>query len=235
MSPLLTFISDESLLSASKKLIDAVTIAHEHAGDNPYRNVIDPFSALFDAAYHGISLEDWMDQEIVRQVQKSLQNALGEFHQNILGSMPGWRNAQRGGSYDVINTDLKLIAEIKNKHNTMNSRSSLSVYDNLHRHLDYGLESYKAYLVAIIPASPELYETPFTPSERGQRRQERDDIVKIDGQSFYNLASGEPDALRQLYQVLPEILGRMLENGSARISGSPLFSDLFNRAFGLLQ
>lgn len=229
---LLPFISDEDLYRATKTLVDAALTAEKKVDKDPYRNVVDPFSALVDAARQHISVGDWMEQEKSRQIQKAFSNALGDFHQDILGYMPGWENAGRGGSYDVKNTGLKVIAEVKNKHNTMNARSAISVYDNLQRHLDYSESQVeKAYLVEIVPKYPRAYESPFAPSERGTKRPARPDIVKIDGKSFYGLASGDPDALRKLYDALPEVLGEILRMPAPGLSASPVFVELFDKAY----
>jgi hypothetical protein len=145
--------------------------------------------------------------------------------------MPDWENAGRGGSYDVRNTGKKIIAEIKNKHNTMNARSSLSVYDNLQRHIDYSEDKIDtAFLVEIVPKYPKPYQVPFTPSERGTRRPARNDILRIDGQSFYELATGYPDALKALYETLPYILEKILKTPSTKFKGST-FEELFKRVY----
>ena len=155
---LLSFISNRELLKHTMNLIDAAKRAAVEVEENPYRNVIDPFSSLIDAARQGMSTEEWMSQEKARQTQKAFQNAVGDFHQDILGSMPGWVNAGRGGSFDVSNLELKIIAEIKNKHNTMNAGAQLKVYDNLAGYLDFGRsDTKKAYVVQIIPEKPKPY------------------------------------------------------------------------------
>ncbi|HSX15404.1 MAG TPA: Eco47II family restriction endonuclease [Candidatus Saccharimonadales bacterium] len=229
---LLPFISDEDLYRATRTLVDATFAAEKKVAANPYRNVIDPFSALVDAARQHIDIEAWMEQEKSRQIQKAFSNALGDFHQDILGAMPGWENAGRGGSYDVKNEELQVIAEVKNKHNTMNARSAISVYDNLQKHLDYSESRVKkAYLAEIVPKKPKPYELPFAPSERGTKRPARPDIVKTDGKSFYALASGDPDALRKLYDALPEVLGEILRVPAPGLSASPVFKELFDRAY----
>jgi len=228
----LTFISDEDLYTATKMLVNAALNAQKSVDKNPYRNVIDPFSALVDAARQTITTEEWMLQEKSRQVQKAFQNALGDFHQTILGAMQGWKDAGKGGSYDVINVEKAIIAEVKNKYNTMNARSALSVYDNLSRHLDYSEAAItKAYLVEIIPKTPKPYEVSFAPSERGTSRPARKDILKMDGDSFYELASGEKDALQSLYNVLPEILEELLDVTAEELTSSKTFDELFDRVY----
>ncbi|MBP7857957.1 MAG: Eco47II family restriction endonuclease [Candidatus Saccharimonadales bacterium] len=229
---LLPFLSDDHLYYATQKLLDAACRAEKGVERNPYRNVIDPFSALVDCARQKISTDDWMKQEKARQVQKGMQNALGEFHQDILGFMKGWKNGGKGGSYDVIHQERKIIAEVKNKYNTMNARSALSVYDSLSRHLDYsGNAITTAYVVEIIPKHPQPYITPFRPTERGTPRPQREDILRIDGQSFYTLASGDDTALEQLYGVLPSVLANMLGLSKQAIVDEHVYWDMFQRAY----
>ncbi len=228
---LLAFIKDGDLYTSANRLLEAAKHAAEHVDTNPYRNVIDPFSALVDAARQKISLEKWMGQEKARQTQKGFQNALGDFHQDVLGFMPGWENMGRGGNIDIRNVEKKIIAEVKNKHNTMNARSAINVYDNLAGYIDFNDKSLKAYLVEIIPKKTKPYELPFIPSERGTQRQRRDNLVKVDGRSFYALASGDKLALDKLYKVLPKVLGDIMRLDPVALSGSEDFKDLFERAY----
>lgn len=229
---LLPFMTDEEFLRATRSLLEAARRTEQRVDANPYRNVIDPFSALVDAARQRISTEEWMSQEKARQVQKGMQNALGDFHQDVLGSVQGWENGGRGGSYDVISHSLGVIAEIKNKFNTMNARSALSVYDNLSRHLDYSSSGIrKAYLVEIIPKNPLSYEVPFHPSERGTSRPERPDIVRIDGKSFYALVSGDERALEKVYLALPVAISLILGIPPETIIDENVFLNLFERVY----
>lgn len=227
----LPFISDENLIKFTRELVDAAIKSQDTVERNPYKNVIDPFSALIDAARQKISLDEWMEQEKSRQVQKAFQNAVGTFHQSILGSMPGWNDSGAGGSYDVINDEKRIIAEIKNKYNTMSSGQQIAVYDKLARWLDYGKKGYTAYVVDVVPKSPRPYLQPFVPSERGVRRQTRDNLLRIDGRSFYALASGQNDAIDQLYKVLPKVLEDILDIDDSQITDSEEFSVLFTKAY----
>jgi len=228
---ILDFISDEQLIYHTRKLVDAAKHAEVIVEKNPYKNVIDPFSALIDAARQNISLETWMTQEKARQIQKSFQNAIGEFHQQILGSINGWSNSGKGGSYDVINEDKKIIAEVKNKYNTMNSSSALNAYDKMAHWLDYGKDGYEAFIVEIVPENPRPYSIPFTPSERKVKRQTRENLRRIDGRSFYALATGMPDAIDLLYAALPSVLNDILGIAESQLTNSSAFNELFSRVY----
>jgi hypothetical protein len=228
---LLPFIDNESLYSHARKLVEAVQNATDRADRNLHRNVVDPFSALVDAIRQGVTLSEWFDQERSRQIQKSLQNAIGTFHQDVIGSIYEWENTGSGGSYDARCESKRIIAEIKNKYNTMNSGSQLAVYDKLSKHLDYGDRGFKAYLVEIVPKSPEPYEIPFHPTERGTSRPVRNDILRIDGKSFYAIATGDPHALKKLYDVMPLVLAELFGREVANIDTRE-FSGLFSRVYG---
>ncbi|HEY8992951.1 MAG TPA: Eco47II family restriction endonuclease [Candidatus Microsaccharimonas sp.] len=227
----LPFISDEDLIKHTKELVDAAVNAAKKVEKNPYKNVIDPFSALVDAARQAVSIDEWMEQEKSRQIQKSFQNAVGEFHQHILGSVPGWEDLAVGGGYDVINEERKIIAEIKNKHNTMNAGASRSVYDTMSSFLDYGKKDFTAYVVDIVPKSPSPYIIQFAPSVRGVRLPSRDNLLRTDGRSFYALVTGYPDAIDQLYKALPWILSDILKVDDKILTGTDDFNIIFDKAY----
>ena len=225
------YISDDLLLVYVKEVLAAAKVADTN--ENIHKNVIDPFSALFDAMRQDIPLDKWLAQEKMRQTQKSLQNALGDFHHKVIGHMPGWEYLATGGGYDVKCVSKKIIAEIKNKFNTMNSGKSLEVYDTLSKYLDYDRthKNYTAYIVHIVPRAPEGYDRPFVPSDRGTQRRERGDIRVIDGRSFYEKATGNANALRNLYLRLPDILAKITGSHPEKTLNSPTFKELFERAY----
>lgn len=229
----LSFIDDNKLEEFARNLLQKIQTAAEKQESYLYKNVLDPFSAAFDAFRQKITLAQWLEQEKSRQIQKTLQNYIGDFHQNIIGEMPGWENLKVGKSIDLRNREKKIIAEIKNKYNTMNSSSALAIYDKLQRHLDYD-ESYKgftAYCVVIIPKSPRSLNITFHPSERGTNRPERENIRIIDGKSFYEIASGDSDALKKIYIRLALILCKITGTPPKELIKGNLLEDLFKRAY----
>jgi hypothetical protein len=227
--PILPFIRDDDLKKYTKEVLDKTRIAEADAQAKIYSNVVDPFSAIFDAMPHNLSIDEWMVQERSRQIQKTLQNALGDFHQNILGSVTGWHNAGRGGSFDIENREKMIIAELKNKHNTINSSSAEALYLKLANHLRYSEKKYTAYVVFIIPKLSEQYNTRWSPNKKTMAL--REDIRRIDGYSFYALASGYDNALKMLYEALPSVIGEIVGVSRDRVTMSRLYLDLFQRAY----
>lgn len=231
--PLLPFISDENLIKNVKWVLSFAEKASEEEGKEFYKNAVDPFSAVFDAARQDIPLGKWVELEKVRQGQKALQNRLGDFHQAILGSMPGWVNLEKGHLIDIKNEQKKTIAEVKNKFNTTKGSDKIQIYDNLKYALENTYPGYMAYYVEVIPKNRQIYDKPFTPSDNktSTRRPANERIHVIDGKSFYSLASGNPNALRMLYDVLPTVIGQVLSRQTERIVKDSLFSTFFEQTY----
>lgn len=227
----LEFISNEDLERHTREVIDKSQRAAESAAKDLHKNVIDPFSALFDSARQGITVDQWIEQEKARQVQKTLQNALGAFHQKIIGSIDGWHDTGAGGSFDVENKEKKIIAEIKNKHNTMNASSSADVYQKLASHLRFSHKDHTAYLVDIVPKTPKPYDKEWSPNQGITLL--REDIRRIDGRSFYALATGRENALNELYNALPLVIEQILGAKARKVDNTKEFAALFERAYSL--
>lgn len=99
----LPFIEDSILVSAVEKVLFITSDSRDRAEEKLFRNVVDPFSALFDVLTQNIPLSEWFEQEKSRQTQKTMQNAIGEFHQEILGGMDGWEDLGTGEILDICN------------------------------------------------------------------------------------------------------------------------------------
>ncbi len=231
---LLSFISNEKLFHAVEKIITKAKKSKREDKDI-YKNAIDPFSALFDASLAGISLKDWLEVERTRQVQKSLQNTIGEFHEEIIGSMPGWERLLVGHIIDVVNPEKKIIAELKNKWNTTKGSDKVVLYNSLSMELKSEQYSgYTGYYVEVIPEKGKTYDKPFMPSDHTKhiRKPENQRIRIIDGKSFYALASGDPLALQKLYKILPRVIAEIENSPSiADYSSEELFHILFGKAY----
>ncbi|MFA6215104.1 MAG: Eco47II family restriction endonuclease [Patescibacteria group bacterium] len=205
----LKFISDKNLIFAVGRVVKIIETAEHEAGNNLHKNVIDPFSALFHGVTHAITYKEWIEQEKARQSQKTMQNAIGDFHQEILGAIPGWKNLGAGGGLDVASDSMKIIAEVKNKFNTTKGNHKVEIYDAIKSKLK--TEKYNdfiGYYVEIIPQGKNMYDKPFTPPDNKtkKRRPNVKNIRVVDGISFYALATGRKHALQELFEALSHIL-----------------------------
>jgi hypothetical protein len=232
-SPILPYISDEDLIAQTRKVIEAAIAANASPDDSLYSNVVDPFSAIFDTLMQNEPLTIWLKKERVRQIQKTIQNALGTFHQEILGCIPGWRSLGVGAIVDLVNEERKIVAEVKNKHNTTKGKDKKGIYDDLAGVIENHYPGYTGYYVEVIPASREPYDKPFTPPDNTDhsRRASREDIRVIDGKSFYALASGYPNAIDLFYQALPVAIGQVMGKDASLAKDDDAFAELFYRAY----
>jgi hypothetical protein len=233
MTQRLPFITDEILIREVRKVLTIANNAAENADANLHRSKIDPFSAAFDSLRQLITITDWFEQEKARQIQKTMQNAIGNFHQAIIGNMTGWNDLGVGAVGDVKNDSKKIVAEIKNKSNTTKGNHKKVVYDDLKSLISTMYQGYTSYYVEIIPGSKRPYDKPFTPpdNETHTRRPENEKIRIIDGRSFYAIASGVPDGLELLYNALPEIIAEAMGVPDRAVDPDPMFKELFEKIY----
>ena len=124
---------------------------------------------------------------------RGMSNALGSFHQHILGSVDGWVNHDAG--YDLEATSHKVISEVKNKWNTMNSSNRRSVIGDLKTALRQKQRGWKAYLVHVIPKQPERYVLDLG-----------EGVYETDGATFYHIVTGHKNAIHDLMGYLCDAL-----------------------------
>ncbi|MBX2961019.1 MAG: Eco47II family restriction endonuclease [Cyclobacteriaceae bacterium] len=234
--PFLSWIDDASLKDAVSLILKKAKEAKENAEGNFGKNVVDPFSALFEIAGFSLDFETWHKSETTRQAQKTLQNHVGDFHQNILGAVNGWENMKKGQVIDLVSSEKKIIAEIKNKYNTISGGKLSDLYYSLNNLVMPKSSIYKnftAYYVAIIPKSPDRYDKPFTPSnkDKGEKCAANENIREIDGASFYTLVTGDPNGLENLFDVLPDVI-KICSDNKYIIKDKRKLKAFFSTAFG---
>ena len=82
----LSFISDEDLLQCIAELHNTYEQCQRaFTTTDFYKNKVDPIKFQFDMAFNGINDNDYIKAEITRQVDKTISNAIGDFHQRLLG------------------------------------------------------------------------------------------------------------------------------------------------------
>jgi len=113
----------------------------------------------------------------------------------------------------------------------MNSSTSEAVYTKMAEFLDGEKQNFVAYVVTVVPKNPVRFNKTFCPSVRGTRLPEREDIKIVDGATFYEIATGDTDALKKLYACLPAVINSILGNGEITETEKVKFNELFTRAF----
>ena len=142
----LSFITDEDLFAHVQETIKQYRFDINLGQFN--KNLIDPIKLTFDSKIYGKSIEQIVENETLRQIDKSNTNQIGYFHQNIFRYLTqDWVVPLKG--YDVINEDRNIFIEMKNKHNTMNAASSQKTYTKM-QHTILRNDKATCYLVEVI-------------------------------------------------------------------------------------
>ncbi|MEO6883047.1 MAG: Eco47II family restriction endonuclease [Bacteroidia bacterium] len=202
------FISDKHLLDCISKLHKAYLKAKNNVSKKSfYSNKVDTVKLVFDAKFNNINEENLIQAEILRQIDKSINNSIGTFHEEILGGIKNFSVGKLSG-FDIKAKDDTLFADIKNKHNTMNSSSAEALFQKLAHYAD----TYKkanCYWVQILAKTSfcELWKGEINGKEYSHSR-----VFKISGDRFYALLSRQDDALFQLYKVLPMAIKEYLNS-----------------------
>ncbi|MBN1117905.1 MAG: Eco47II family restriction endonuclease [Bacteroidales bacterium] len=202
------FITDEHLLTCIGNLHNAYLKAKNNiTKKNFYSNKVDTIKLTFDSKFNDIDGEKLIQSEILRQIDKSINNSIGTFHEQILGGIKGFEAGNLSG-YDIKATDNTLFADIKNKHNTMNSSAAEALFQKLKRYAD-DYKQAKCYWVQILAKGSfcELWSGDINGKEYSHSR-----VYKISGDQFYALLSGQQDAMFQLYKALPSAIKDYLKS-----------------------
>jgi hypothetical protein len=201
------FISDTHLLECIGNLHNSYLKAKENiTKDSFYSNKVDTIKLTFDAKFNEIDEEKLIEAEVLRQIDKSINNSIGTFHEQILGGIKGFEIGKLSG-FDIKAKNDTLFADIKNKHNTMNSSSAEALFQKLSKYADTYKKS-KCYWVQILAKNSfcDLWKGDINGKEYSHSR-----VYKISGDQFYALLSGESNAFFRLYKALPNAISDYLE------------------------
>lgn len=200
-------------------------------------NLIDPIKLIFDKSVYRTSWEEIVNNEIFRQRDKSSNNDIGYFHQNIFEYFKGCEVPQAG--WDVIyrNPDgitmpdgevvHTLYVEMKNKHNTMNSASSAKTYIKMQSQI---LDDDDCACLLVEAIAKKSQNAKWTTKVDGKNVQHRL-IRRVSMDQFYAILTGEEDAFYQMCMVLPEVIDSVVnEDSSVKVPHDTVIQELRNVA-----
>ncbi|MDQ7047785.1 MAG: Eco47II family restriction endonuclease [Sulfurovum sp.] len=206
----LSFISDSDLFNHVKETIEKYRFKITLKEFN--KNLIDPIKLTFDAKVYGKTIEEIIESESIRQMDKSNTNNIGYFQQNIFKYIyhkdtqgTHWSVPKQG--FDIINEVDKIYVEMKNKHNTMNSSSSQKTFMRMQSKLLEDRDN-RCYLVEVIAKNSQ--DIKWQVSLDGDSSS-HENIRRVSIDKFYALVSGEKEAFKQLVEALPLVMDDVLE------------------------
>lgn len=172
---------------------------------------VDPTLAIVRAGILGqpIVAEDDIDATV--SITKTIQNAVGLFHQDVLGAVEGWSSSgPSGGAIDLKGvspiTQQPIVAELKMRWNTIKASDEKNTWDALKQAATVSSPETVAYVFQIVPKTNTPYDIPWKVSGR----ESIDRVRCADGVTAYHLVTGNPDALFELLAALPYIVGQVL-------------------------
>lgn len=204
------FVSDEDFLECVRKVVESYQTLDENVTPTSIltesKNTIDEFKTIFDVCVNQISFDEWSKIELTRQQDKTINNKIGEFHQELLGKVDGWVDLGIGDEteIDLKKEDNTVFVELKNKYNTMNSSSEKTCREKLENVIEKypDATAYWAYVIS------KNYKSECRVWKYQQREDER--IRRISGDRLYAMVTGDSKALQKTFNAIPKAIVEIL-------------------------
>lgn len=224
----LNFISDKNLYSHVFETVSKYSFEMDLKIFN--KNIIDPIKLTFDSIVYKQDLKETIENEVLRQLDKSNSNLIGYFHQNIFKYISeDWSVPTNG--YDIENLNSNIYVEMKNKHNTMNSSASQKTFMRFQNTLLKNSES-KCFLVEIIAKSSQ--NIPWVITLDGKKQPINQSIRRVSIDKFYEIVTNEKNSFKQLCKVLPIVISDVVNNIKNREKNNSVFKELNDISSDLL-
>lgn len=220
MSWSLDFITKEDFKNHVKQTIDLYVDKIDSKTLTDFnKNTVDPIKFLFDKKVYDLSWEQLIENELMRQRDKSRSNDIGYFHQNIFKYIQSCEVPNHGWDVIVTEEDNKEIAineslnvkriyvELKNKHNTMNSSASAKTYMKMQNQL-LNDDECACFLVEVIAKKSQNVK--WTSSLDGNKVS-HNRIRRVSIDVFYDLVTGVEDSFYKICLVLPDVIDEVLK------------------------
>ena len=196
-------------------------------------NLIDPIKLIFDKSVYRTSWEEIVNNEIFRQRDKSNNNDIGYFHQNIFAYFKGCEVPQEGWDViyknpdgiqmpdgDIVHT---VYVEMKNKHNTMNSASSAKTYIKMQGQI---LEDDDCACLLVEAIAKKSQNIKWTTKVDGKNVQHRL-ISRVSMDQFYSILTGDENAFYKMCMALPEVINSVVnEEGGVTVPHDTVVDEL---------
>jgi len=224
----LQFISNTDLYNHVYETVNAYSFEMDLKKFN--KNLIDPIKLTFDSLVYEQSYNDTIENEVLRQLDKTNSNLIGYFHQNIFKYFSNdWIVPNQG--YDIENPTEKILVEMKNKHNTMNSSSSAKTYMKMQGKIIEDNET-KCYLVEIIAKNSQ--NIPWVVTIDGDKQKPIENIRRVSIDKFYEIVTKDKLAFQKLCSTLPTVIKDVVDDIKTRSKKNTVFAELDNLSSDLL-
>ncbi len=187
-------------------------------------NIIDPIKLTFDSKVYRKTIEEVIENELVRQRDKTNTNAIGYFHQNLFKYIDNCEVPNVG--FDVIYTrpnGSRVYVEMKNKHNTMNSSAAQKTFLKMTTQI-LNDDNCDCYLVEIIAKRSQNIVWNVS---LDYERVSNEHIKRVSIDKFYEEVTGDKDAFYKICKQLPIIIDEIIsENDEFGVEDDTVISEL---------
>lgn len=215
----LKFISDHDLYQHVK---DTVGKYRTKINLKDFKNnLLDPIKLTFDSKVYGKNINEIIESETLRQIDKSNSNHIGYFHQNIFHYIgTNWNVPKKG--FDIINTKEHYYVEMKNKHNTMNSSSSQKTYMRMLSQLVDNPNSKCLLVEAIAKKSQDIAWVVSLDGISSSKEQ----IRRVSLDKFYSLVTKDKLAFKKLCEILPTVIDDVIQDLDFSTTSNTVYEEL---------
>ena len=187
-------------------------------------NIIDPIKLTFDSKVYRKTIEEVIENELVRQRDKTNTNAIGYFHQNLFKYIDNCEVPNVG--FDVIYTRpnrSRVYVEMKNKHNTMNSSAAQKTFLKMTTQI-LNDDNCDCYLVEIIAKRSQNIVWNVS---LDYERVSNEHIKRVSIDKFYEEVTGDKDSFYKICKQLPIIIDEIIsENNEFVVEDDTVISEL---------
>lgn len=195
----LGFISDVQFFNHVKEMVERLTESMDLKKFS--KNIIDPIKMTVEMHTYQISLEEAVAREIARQLGKTVEGAIGWFHQNIFKYVPGWQIQKDG--VDVVNDKMTVFGFFVRENTPTHGGIDVS---RMAKGIVIGNPNAKVFLInsqsdGCEAVNPMLsaYGTPCKGTDRGF-------VNQVTVPQFYEVVGGSHDVYLRVSKCLDEAL-----------------------------
>ncbi|PDS25390.1 Eco47II family restriction endonuclease [Flavobacterium branchiophilum] len=186
------FVSDDHFLKCVANLhTDYLKAKNNVTKKHFYSNKVDTIKLTFDAKFNAIDEESLIRAEILRQIDKSINNSIGTFHEQILGGIAGFEVGNLSG-FDIKATDGSLFAIFKFEHLPKNIEDC--IFEKLSKNAQIFKKS-KFYLVDFTIKNHFKEKWIIGNDEYSVSHK---NVFMISGHSFYDVISETDETFKKL-------------------------------------
>ena len=194
------FISDEHLLNCIANLHKSYLKAKSNVSKKSfYANKVDTIKLTFDAKFNDINEEDLIQSEILRQIDKSINNSIWTFHEQILGGIEGFEVGDLSG-FDVKAKDNTLFALFQLE--PIPSKFQDAIFEKLAKQAQLFRQA-SCYLVDFTREDDYVENWAITTEESSVSHKR---VFKISGTRFYEVVTGEKEVHERIRHSIDLLL-----------------------------